>query len=50
MIYDPKTDLQLKSWLVKNLEPMFVYPPPPRSFIWGSDTEFVPFLLGWVSF
>ena len=31
MIYDPKTDPQLKSWLVKNLEPMCVlfYPPTP---------------------
>ena len=29
MIYDPKTDPQLKSWLVKNLEPMCVYPLIP---------------------
>jgi hypothetical protein len=28
MIYDPKTDPQLKSWLVKNLEPMSVHPYP----------------------
>jgi hypothetical protein len=25
MIYDPKTDPQLKSWLVKNLEPMYAH-------------------------
>lgn len=29
MIYDPKTGPQLKSWLVKNLEPMYVHPLLP---------------------
>ena len=31
MIYDPTTDPQLKSWLVKNLEPMCVHPLPPST-------------------
>ena len=36
MVYDPKTDSQLKSWLVKNLEPMYDHPLYPLDLCLGS--------------